>query len=138
MSTRGSSASHAVYGLEAPLAVSAAAAAAPGGEGGAENGEAEGGIVGKEECPGEQHHQARGHEAGAREEALSGAGQRHQECEAAQGASGAGVAVADCQPWSRKWTRFTGVMQVRLRRWYFVCFSCSALGLERGADLVGA
>lgn len=110
MSTRGSSASHAVFGLEAPLALSAHAAAAIG-EGRAERGGAEEGVfegATGEGCREECHRQARGNEAGAQEEALNwGGGQQ-----AGQGASGAGGALADHQSWSRRWTRFPGVMKV--------------------------
>lgn len=116
MSTRGSSASHAVFGLEAPLSPSAAAAAATArGESTcrAESRGAEESARGGEGCLEGRRDQARGHEAGAQEEALGWDGKRQQ---AGQGASGAGAAAADQQSWSKRWTRLPGVIQVRYSR----------------------
>lgn len=116
VSTRGSSASHAVFGLHAPLAFSAAAAAATG-EHSTQSGGTEEGVVGAGGPPSrdERHHQARGSGAGAPEGGLKCDGQ-HQQRQAGQGASDAGAAatVADYQSWWKSWTRIPGVMKVRL------------------------
>lgn len=92
VSTRGSSASHAVFGLQAPLALSAAASDASG----VSELVAEGGLVG-------------GHTERERNWDVD-ANVR----QAGQGASGAGTgaAAADSRAWSKRWMRFPGAMQV--------------------------
>eukprot|EP00752_Nemacystus_decipiens_P012701 g11253.t1 len=113
VSTRGSSASHAVFGVQGPLTVSAAADAAREGReqgGGAEKAVFRGddGCRHREEKNGDQQARAIGHGAGAREEGLKWDGLPHQ---TRQNAFGDGTAVPEHQSWSKRWTRFPGVMQ---------------------------